>query len=160
VGAVTVIVVADRDLDCPAETRGAARSAAAVDAWRYGAPVVDGFRGRAAVVAAIAVYTLVAALCRPLTGPALGAVLVAGLPLCWLGVRRRPGAGPVDGRSAIVWAGIAGVAAAYELVLWLGRNDADHPTLSTLADPVLATYPGRVVGYLLWLGAGAWLVSR
>jgi hypothetical protein len=37
---------------------------------------------------------------------------------------------------------------------------AGHPTLSTLADPVLGTYPGRVIGYLLWLGAGLWLVSR
>jgi hypothetical protein len=117
---------------------------------------------RAAVVAGIVAYALVAALCRPLTGPALAAVLIAGIPVCWLGIRRRAQAGePVDARSATLWLGIAGVAVAFELVLlWLGPNDADHPTLSTLADPLLATYPGRVAGYLLWLGAGAWLVSR
>jgi hypothetical protein len=32
--------------------------------------------------------------------------------------------------------------------------------LSTLADPVLSTYPGRVLGYLLWIGLGVWLVRR
>jgi hypothetical protein len=52
------------------------------------------------------------------------------------------------------------VAVTFELVLWLGPNDAEHPTLSTLADPLLATYPGRVAGFVLWLGAGAWLVNR
>jgi disulfide bond formation protein DsbB len=110
---------------------------------------------------AIVAYALLAALCRPLTRPALLAVLVVGAPMCWFGVRRRPRrAGPVGGRSAAVWLGLGALAAAYELGLWLGPDDAAHPTLSTLADPVLSTYPGRVLGYLLWAGAGAWLVSR
>jgi hypothetical protein len=55
---------------------------------------------------------------------------------------------------------VAGLAAAFELSVWLGPDDAAHPTLSTLADPLLSTYPGRVVGYLLWVSAGLWLVSR
>jgi hypothetical protein len=116
---------------------------------------------RAAVIGAIVAYALVAAVCRPLTAPALGAVLVAGIPMCWLGVRRRPRrARSVGRRSAAVWLGWAGLAAAFELAIWLGPDDHAHPTLSTLADPVLSTYPGRVLGYLLWVGAGAWLVSR
>jgi hypothetical protein len=83
------------------------------------------------------------------------------VPLCWLGVRRRPRRAERAGaRSAGVWLGVGALAAAYELGLWLGPDDAAHPTLSTLADPLLSTYPGRVAGYLLWLGAGAWLVSR
>lgn len=119
------------------------------------------WRRRAAVIAAVVVYALLAATCRPLTRPALLAVLVAGVPLCWFGVRRRPrGARPVGRRSVAVWLGLGGVAAAFELALWLGPDDAAHPTLSTLADPVLSTYPGRVLGYLLWAGSGAWLVSR
>ncbi|HET6529007.1 MAG TPA: hypothetical protein VFH03_00110 [Actinoplanes sp.] len=117
--------------------------------------------GRAGVVAAVVVYALVAAGCRPLTTPALVAVLAVGLPLCWLGVRRRPRrAEPVGRRSAAVWFGVGGLAGAYELGLWLGPDDAAHPTLSTLADPVLSTYPGRIVGYLLWIGLGVWLVRR
>jgi hypothetical protein len=116
---------------------------------------------RVAVAAAVVGYATVAALCRPLTGPALLAVLAAGVPLLWLGVRRRPrSAPPVGTRSAAVWLGIGSAVGAFELGLRLGPNDTAHPTLSTLADPVLATYPGRVLGYVLWLGVGAWLVSR
>jgi hypothetical protein len=113
------------------------------------------------VVGAVVVYALLAAMCRPLTWPALVAVLAAGVPLCWLGVRRRPRrAEPVGGRSAAVWLSVGGLAAAVELAVWLGPDDVAHPTLSTLADPVLSTYPGRVLGYLLWAASGAWLVSR
>lgn len=116
---------------------------------------------RAAVTVAIGAYALVAARFRPLTAPATVAVLVAGVPLLWYGVRRRPRpAAPVGTRSAAVWAAVGTVAAAYEIGLFLGPDDAAHPTLSTLADPLLSTYPGRVLGYVCWLGTGAWLVSR
>jgi len=126
---------------------------------RGGRPPVG--RRHAAVVAVVVAYALVAALTRPLTGAALVAVLVAGAPLCWAGVRRRPlRAEPVGARSAAVWLGVGGLAGAFELGVLLGPDDAAHPTLSTLADPALSTYPGRVIGYLLWVGAGLWLVSR
>ena len=116
---------------------------------------------RVVVVAAVVAYALVAALCRPLTTPALVAVLLVGVPLCAVGVRRRPRRAPPAGRrSAAVWLSLGGLAGAFELAVRLGPDDAAHPTLSTLADPALSTYPGRVLGYLLWLGAGAWLVSR
>ena len=118
-------------------------------------------RRRAAILGAIGAYALIAALCRPLTGPALIAVLVAGTPLFWLGVRRQPRpARPVGARSATVWLGVGGLAGTFELGLRLGPDDLAHPTLSTLADPALSTYPGRVLGYLLWVGVGVWLVSR
>jgi hypothetical protein len=42
--------------------------------------------------------------------------------------------------------------------LW--GNDLSHPTLSLLLDPVLETYPGRVAGWIAWLGVGRWLVTR
>jgi hypothetical protein len=118
-------------------------------------------RRRAAIGAAVLAYALVAAVCRPLTEAALVAVLVVGVPLCWVGVRRRPRrAEPVGRRSVVVWSGLGVLAGAVELAVFLGPNDTAHPTLSTLADPVLATYPGRVAGYLLWISAGLWLVSR
>ncbi len=115
----------------------------------------------AATTAVVVAYALMAAVCRPLTGAALGAVLVAGAPLFWVGVRRRPRrAAPVGRRSVAVWSGLGVLAALFELGVFLGPDDAAHPTLSTLADPLLSTYPGRVLGYLLWVGAGLWLVSR
>lgn len=118
-------------------------------------------RRRAVVAGAVVAYASVAALCRPLTEPALAAVLLAGLPLCWLGVRRRPAPARRAGRSSVaVWSGLGVVAGGFELALRLGPDDVAHPTLSTLADPLLATYPGRVAGYVLWLGAGLWLVRR
>ena len=78
-----------------------------------------------------------------------------------LGVRRGARATrPVGMRSAAVWLGIGAVAGIYELGMRLGPNDVDHPTLSTLADPALSTYPGRVGGYVPWIGFGVWLVTR
>ena len=118
-------------------------------------------RRRVVVGGLVLTYALLAATCRPLTDPALVAVLVAGAPACWLGVRRPPHrAPPVGGRSAAVWLSLLAVGVAAELGLWLGPDDLAHPTLSTLADPVLSSYPGRVLGYSLWLGSGVWLVSR
>jgi hypothetical protein len=36
----------------------------------------------------------------------------------------------------------------------------EHPTLSVLADPVLAGHPGRSAALLAWLAAGVALVRR
>jgi hypothetical protein len=113
------------------------------------------------VAVGILVYAGAAALCRPLTLPASVAVLLVGAPLAWYGVRRSPVAcAPVGAPSVAAWGGVGAVVVAAELALLAGPNDLTWPTLSTLLDPVLATYPGRVVGYLLWLGAGVWLVRR
>ncbi|GAA0949645.1 hypothetical protein [Virgisporangium aurantiacum] len=108
----------------------------------------------------IVAYALAAGFCRPLTVPALAAVLLVGVPLVWLGVRRAPAVPAVSGRTVAVWSGVAAVGVALELALRLGPNNTAWPTLSTLLDPLLETYPGRVAGYLLWLGAGAWLVRQ
>jgi hypothetical protein len=59
-----------------------------------------------------------------------------------------------------VWIALGVSACLLELGVFLWGNDDAHPTLSILVDPVLATYPGRVLGYVAWLGTGAWLVSR
>jgi anti-sigma factor RsiW len=123
--------------------------------------IADAVRRRAVIGAVVLGYAMFAALCRPLTGPALAAVLVAGVPLCWYGVRRSPRrAQPVGRHSVGVWLGVGGLAGVLELAIWLGPDDRAHPTLSTLADPLLQNYPGRVLGYLLWAGLGVWLVSR
>jgi hypothetical protein len=107
-------------------------------------------------------YALLAALARPLTAPAVLAVAAPGVLL--LVVRaRRPVAGPAAplARGATVaWSAVAAGVAAWWLVAFTWGNDVDHPTLSLLLDPVFDTYPGRLLGWLVWLGAGRWLVTR
>lgn len=120
-------------------------------------------RARRQLTAAVAVvgYALLAAVCRPLTWPAVAAVLLPGAVLGWLILRRRPSrAAPVAPRGAAVWIVLGIVATLGELALFVWGNDAARPTLSMLSDPLLATYPGRVAGYTLWLGAGVWLAGR
>ncbi|MDQ4039066.1 MAG: hypothetical protein M3313_12140 [Actinomycetota bacterium] len=112
--------------------------------------------------AAIVGYAGLAALCRPLTVPAAIAVLLAGAALAVAAargpIRSQPLPGPT--RAAFPWLGLAVLLAGWEVTAMLWGNDRTHPTLSLLLDPVLDTYPGRFVGYLAWLGAGRWLVTR
>ncbi|MDQ3765344.1 MAG: hypothetical protein M3460_28915, partial [Actinomycetota bacterium] len=63
-------------------------------------------------------------------------------------------------RAAALWLAPAIVGGFWWLVAFLWGNDAAHPTLSLLLDPVLDTYPARVLGYVGWLAAGWWLVTR
>ena len=62
--------------------------------------------------------------------------------------------------NARVWVVLAVLGAAWWLVALLWGNDPAHPTLSLLLDPALETYPGRVLGYAVWLAAGRWLATR
>jgi hypothetical protein len=106
-------------------------------------------------------YALAAASTEPLSPSSLVAVLLPGVPLLWYGVRRPPRRRVVVGRrTAVVWLGLGVSFCLWELGALLAGNDDAHPTFSMLADPVLATYPGRVVGWLVWLGTGVWLVTR
>ena len=114
-----------------------------------------------AVGAAIGLYALAAAIARPLTDPATWTVLGPGFALAVYGLRRTPRRiVRADRRTAYTWVGLGLVFCAWELVAFYWGNDQAHPTLSLLADPVLESYPARLAGYLIWLGAGAWLVSR
>jgi hypothetical protein len=112
---------------------------------------------------AIVGYAALAAFCRPLTMPAAVAVLLAGIGLFVLGARWRPTDRPRvrPPRSAMMqWLAVASLIAAWEVVAFVWGNDADRPTLSLLLDPVLDTYPGRFLGWVAWLLAGRWLVTR
>ena len=108
-------------------------------------------------------YALIAALCRPLTSEAAVAVLVPGLVLLAIRVRRpvRPLPPRAHPRAAVrQWTGVLLAFAVWEAVAWRWGNDADHPTLSLLFDPALEHYPVRVVAFLGWLTLGHWLVTR
>jgi hypothetical protein len=106
-------------------------------------------------------YAVLAALCRPLTVEAAVAVALPAVALAVLAARRGPPRGVVLApRHVAPWVGLLVLFGAWELTAALWGNDAAHPTLSLLLDPVLATYPGRVVGWVVWLGVGRWLVTR
>lgn len=114
-------------------------------------------------IPAIVAYALVAALFEPLTWPAAVALLVPGLVLLAARLRRRAAPLPAAARperAGLQWGGLLIAFSAWEVVAWFWGNDAEHPTLSLLLDPALEHYPVRVLGYLGWLAAGRWLVTR
>ncbi|NMI02152.1 hypothetical protein [Pseudonocardia acidicola] len=113
--------------------------------------------------AAIAGYALLAAPARPLTAPAAVAVLAPGVLLLVLRARHPVAPLPSTARpvaAAVLWLGLGVLFGLWELAAALWGDDAAHPTFSLMLDPVLATYPGRVLGYLGWLALGRWLVTR
>jgi hypothetical protein len=78
---------------------------------------------------------------------------------------RSPAVARPEWRGLLVWAGLFLALGLWELAALLGQPTLtdmsyDHPTVSYLLDPVLATYAGRVVGLGLWAGAGRALVRR
>jgi hypothetical protein len=93
-----------------------------------------------------------------LSPPALVAVGVTGALLTAVGIAARSGAGagPV-GRRGVAWLVWALAVLAWELVTL--ASDA-MPTLSDLADPVLAHPVPRGAATAGWLTVGFWLLAR
>jgi hypothetical protein len=79
--------------------------------------------------------------------------LVAGLAL----VRRSGEAAPPVGRRGLPWLVWLVAAVSWELV---SLADDDLPTVSDLADPVLAQPVLRGAATLGWLALGTWLLAR
>jgi hypothetical protein len=102
-------------------------------------------RGAGRSVALIG-YAAVAALSRPLTLPAAVAVAVTAIALVILDAPPPATAtGPLGRRHVAPWAVLMALFATWEATGAVWGNDGAHPTLSLLLDPVLATYPGRVI---------------
>jgi hypothetical protein len=111
--------------------------------------------------ALILLYAVLAAFCRPLTAPAAVAVLLPGALLLALAARQREPPGAACARQSVVpWVVLALLFGGWELTAALWGNDSAHPTFSLLLDPILETYPGRLLGWIAWLGLGRWLVTR
>ena len=89
---------------------------------------------------------------------ALLAVGTAGALVTGLALARRSGeaAAPV-GRRGLPWLGWLTVVVSWELVT---LADDDVPTVSDLADPLLAHPVVRGGATVCWLAAGAWLLAR
>jgi hypothetical protein len=89
---------------------------------------------------------------------ALVAVGGTGVLVAVVGLADRAGeAAPPVGRRGLPWVGWLAAAVAWEVLALL---DEDLPTLSDLADPLLAHPPVRGVATVVWLVVGVWLVAR
>jgi hypothetical protein len=87
------------------------------------------------------------------------AVLAIGCPLVASALLRRAGSAATPaGPGAFAWLGWLVAVALWELALaW---QHGAYPTLSDLADPVLAHPAARAVATLGWLATGLWLLRR
>jgi hypothetical protein len=118
-------------------------------------------------VAATLVYAWIASGLRPFTHPEAVAV---SIPLVVSGVAllrsQRRLAGGADApevhtrRGAWVWAVLFIALVAWELISFRLSPRVDHPTLSSIADWVMSTHPGRFAVFAVWLGVGWWLFRR
>ena len=90
-----------------------------------------------------------------------GALLVVGgtgLLVATAGLARRAGeAAPVVGRRGLPWLVYLAAGLAWEVVTLV---DDGLPTVSDLADPLLASPAARAAATVGWLVLGAWLVTR
>lgn len=59
-----------------------------------------------------------------------------------------------------VWALLAALTAVWELQAFLQHPRDEHPTLSSLSNDLLSSYPARASALVLWLAAGIWLARR
>ena len=89
---------------------------------------------------------------------ALVAVGTTGLLVAGLALVRRSGAAPLPvGRRGLPWLGWLAAAVSWELV---ALADDGLPTVSDLADPLLAHPVLRGAATVCWLAVGAWLLAR
>jgi hypothetical protein len=49
---------------------------------------------------------------------------------------------------------------AWEIVQFFAKPRSEHPTLSSIADAVMSTHPGRFAMFAIWLAVGYWLFRR
>lgn len=97
----------------------------------------------------------------PFSGQATAVVLLTGLAAAAWGARRRRG-GPrrPELPGVALWAGVALVAAVWELAAYLQHPRVDHPTLSSLTNALLDSHPARAVGFVLWAVGSRELARR
>ncbi|WP_157122341.1 hypothetical protein [Nocardia violaceofusca] len=132
--------------------------------------VRGGRRGqrRAGLMAVWVAVAVVGSFTRPFgvaaTVLVAGVAVVVAVRAVVLGTRPVSFTPPVR-RAVVVWSILLAAVLAWELYAWLSQPallvpDAAHPTLSTLLSPALEGGAGRFAGWLLWVGAGWWMVRR
>ncbi|MEV6335889.1 hypothetical protein AB0M12_14380 [Nocardia vinacea] len=126
------------------------------------------FRRRMLLLVVGVVLAAGGAATRPFSWQATVLVVVPVVAVSVLALRTRPEQIPRTTRlrrGVVVWSTLLVGASVWEVYAfvrqpdWTRPNDL-HPTLSTLLDPAVEQLPLRFAGWLVWLGAGWWLVSR
>ncbi len=83
---------------------------------------------------------------------ALPIAVVAGV--AWHGGRLRAGS-PFRWREVLAWVTLAGLLAAVEAEAYLSAPRSAHPTLSSIADSLMASHPERAFLFVSWIALGA-----
>ena len=118
----------------------------------------------AVVVAAVAVYSWVAAGLRPFTLAEEVLVAIPALLVLVVAMRTsgpgRTGLPDTPSRGSVaIWLGLVVIAAGWELNAYFSSPRSAHPTLSVIADDVMSVRPGRALVFALWLALG-WVLVR
>jgi hypothetical protein len=141
--------------------------AAGVTAEPVRASRASGWRKVGVLVAAVGLAALGASLPTH-AWPSTVVVLIPTVVLLALAIRRPSAAleaTPRIRRGVLVWTILAVLILAWEAYAFVRQPDwsrasYEHPTISTLFDPVLERGPFRIVGWLVWLAVGWRLVTR
>ena len=118
----------------------------------------------AAAVAVVVGYCWVAAGLRPFTAPEAVAVAVPEAAMAVVAWRRQPGrrqmAAAGAARAAAPWLALFGALTVWEVVAYFSAPRHEHPTLSSMADALMSTHPGRAALFATWLLLGLALCGR
>ncbi len=124
------------------------------------------------VAVVVGAYCWFATDLRPFTAPIDAAVAVPSLIVAGLAFRPQSAAGvgtrtsmgadreAAKWRDAAPWAVLFGLLAAFEVAAYFSSPRRDHPTLSSIADSLMNTHPGRAAEFALWLLLGWALLLR
>ncbi len=122
--------------------------------------VVNAARWTATLILLLA-YAAWAMSRAPFSATATVAVMVPGAAALLLGsFHRRPLRRGDRVRGVGAWIAVAVSAAGWELAAYLQHPRADHPTLSSVANAVLASHSVRTAAFALWLVAAVELGRR
>ena len=162
----------DRDTAVPGTPAAVGAGRAGTGAGRLAGPS-PGTRGRRALAAAgiaggVLYAVVIGSFARyswPATAAVAGVAAVA-VGIGWRGqLRQRPDPGRLPARGAALWGGLLVTAGIWELVAYfqqptLTEISYQHPTISALTDPLLASHLGRSAALAAWLLIGWFLAER
>ncbi len=97
----------------------------------------------------------------PFSGMATAVVLLSGVGVSLAGrARREPARAAPPAPGSGVWARLAAVVVAWEMLAYAQHPRNDHPTLSSLTNAMLDSKPARAAAFILWLTATLELARR